>query len=169
MRVGASRAPHEALGLSHDDLRAMYARTRERGFGPEVKRRIMLGTYVLSAGYYDAYYLKAQQVRTLLRQDYERAFASVDVIATPTTPTPAFKLGEKTSDPVQMYLNDIYTVSANLTGLPAISLPCGFSPERLPIGFQLTGRPFDEATLFRAGDAYQRETGWHLRAPVVVA
>ena len=105
----------------------MYERTRDEGFGPEVKRRIMLGTYVLSAGYYDAYYLKAQQVRTLLRQDYERAFERVDVVATPTTPTPAFKLGEKTSDPVQMYLNDIFTVSANLTGLPSISVPCGFS------------------------------------------
>ena len=120
---------------------------------------------MLSAGYYDAYYLKAQQVRTLLRQDYERAFAAVDVIATPTTPTPAFKLGEKTSDPVQMYLNDIYTVSANLTGLPAISLPCGFSPERLPIGFQLTGRPFDEATLLRAADTFQRDTTFHTEAP----
>ena len=110
-------------------LLQMYERTRDEGFGPEVKRRIMLGTYVLSAGYYDAYYLKAQQVRTLLRQDYERAFERVDVVATPTTPTPAFKLGEKTSDPVQMYLNDIFTVSANLTGLPAISVPCGFSPD----------------------------------------
>ena len=105
----------------------MYERTRDEGFGAEVKRRIMLGTYVLSAGYYDAYYLKAQQVRTLLRQDYERAFERVDVVATPTTPTPAFTLGEKTSDPLQMYLNDIFTVSANLTGLPAISVPCGFS------------------------------------------
>ena len=108
-------------------LREMYERTRDQGFGAEVKRRIMLGTYVLSAGYYDAYYLKAQQVRTLLRQDYERAFERVDVVATPTTPTPAFTLGEKTSDPLQMYLNDIFTVSANLTGLPAISVPCGFS------------------------------------------
>ena len=124
----------------------MYERTRDQGFGPEVKRRIMLGTYVLSAGYYDAYYLKAQQVRTLLLQDYQRAFERVDVVATPTTPTPAFKLGEKTSDPVQMYLNDIFTVSANLTGLPSISVPCGFPARRsgrgvesLPIGFQLTG------------------------------
>ena len=111
-----------------DTLLTMYERTRDEGFGPEVKRRIMLGTYVLSAGYYDAYYLKAQQVRTLLLQDYQRAFEHVDVVATPTTPTPAFKLGEKTSDPVQMYLNDIFTVSANLTGLPSISVPCGFSP-----------------------------------------
>jgi aspartyl-tRNA(Asn)/glutamyl-tRNA(Gln) amidotransferase subunit A len=153
----------------------MYERTRDDGFGAEVKRRIMLGTYVLSAGYYDAYYLKAQQVRTLLRQDYERAFARVDLVATPTTPTPAFRLGEKTSDPLQMYLNDIFTVSANLTGLPAISVPCGFSqpasPKRpgreggLPIGLQLTGRMFDEATVLRTADAYQRDTRFHTEAP----
>jgi aspartyl-tRNA(Asn)/glutamyl-tRNA(Gln) amidotransferase subunit A len=148
-----------------DGLREMYERTRDEGFGAEVKRRIMLGTYVLSAGYYDAYYLKAQQVRTLLRQDYERAFAQVDLVATPTTPTPAFKLGEKTSDPVQMYLNDIFTVSANLTGLPALSVPCGFSAGRLPIGLQLTGRMFDEVTVLRAGDAFQRDTTFHTEAP----
>jgi aspartyl-tRNA(Asn)/glutamyl-tRNA(Gln) amidotransferase subunit A len=125
----------------------------------------MLGTYVLSAGYYDAYYLKAQQVRTLLRQDYERAFETVDLVATPTTPTPAFKLGEKTSDPVQMYLNDIFTVSANLTGLPALSVPCGFSGTKLPLGLQLTGRMFDETTLLRAGDAFQRDTNFHTESP----
>ena len=148
-----------------DTLLTMYERTRDEGFGPEVKRRIMLGTYVLSAGYYDAYYLKAQQVRTLLLQDYQRAFERVDVVATPTTPTPAFKLGEKTSDPVQMYLNDIFTVSANLTGLPSISVPCGFSSSKLPIGFQLTGRAFDEATLLRTADAYQRDTAFHTEEP----
>ena len=155
-----------------DGLREMYERTRDEGFGPEVKRRIMLGTYVLSAGYYDAYYLKAQQVRTLLRQDYERAFERVDLVVTPTTPTPAFKLGEKTSDPVQMYLNDIFTVSANLTGLPAISVPCGFAASRepgagsrLPIGLQLTGRMFDEVTVFRAADAFQRDTAFHTERP----
>jgi aspartyl-tRNA(Asn)/glutamyl-tRNA(Gln) amidotransferase subunit A len=147
-----------------DTLQRMYERTRDEGFGAEVKRRIMLGTYVLSAGYYDAYYLKAQQVRTLVRQDYDRAFERVDVVATPTTPTPAFKLGEKTSDPVQMYLNDIFTVSANLTGLPAISVPCGFA-DGLPIGFQLTGRAFDEATLLQAGDAFQRDTRFHTEQP----
>jgi aspartyl-tRNA(Asn)/glutamyl-tRNA(Gln) amidotransferase subunit A len=152
--------------LDRDDgLRQMYERTRDEGFGAEVKRRIMLGTYVLSAGYYDAYYLKAQQVRTLLRQDYERAFETVDLVATPTTPTPAFKLGEKTSDPVQMYLNDIFTVSANLTGLPALSVPCGFSGTKLPLGLQLTGRMFDETTLLRAGDAFQRDTNFHTESP----
>ena len=148
-----------------DGLRAMYERTRDEGFGPEVKRRIMLGTYVLSAGYYDAYYLKAQQVRTLLRQDHERAFERVDLVATPTTPTPAFRLGEKTSDPLQMYLNDIFTVSANLTGLPAVSVPCGFSHKKLPLGLQLTGRMFDETTLLRAADAFQRETSFHTEVP----
>jgi aspartyl-tRNA(Asn)/glutamyl-tRNA(Gln) amidotransferase subunit A len=148
-----------------DTLRRMYERTRDEGFGAEVKRRIMLGTYVLSAGYYDAYYLKAQQVRTLVRRDYDRAFETVDVVAMPTTPTAAFPLGEKVDDPLQMYLADIFTVSANLAGLPALSVPCGFAEERLPIGLQLTGRMFDEATLLRAGDAYQRDTSWHTATP----
>ena len=148
-------------------LKAMYSRTRDEGFGAEVKRRIMLGTYVLSAGYYDAFYLKAQQVRTLIRRDYEQAFARVDVVAMPTSPTPAFRLGEKTDDPLQMYLADVFTVSANLAGLPAISVPCGFTADRLPIGLQLTGRLFDESTLLRAADAYQRVTEWHTQAPPV--
>jgi len=142
-----------------ETLREMYSRTRDQGFGPEVKRRIVLGTYVLSAGYYDAFYLKAQQVRTLLRRDYEQAFERVDVVAMPTSPGPPFKLGEKTEDPLQMYLGDIFTVSANLAGLPGISVPCGFADEdgaRLPIGFQLLGRPFEESTLLRAADAYER-------------
>jgi aspartyl-tRNA(Asn)/glutamyl-tRNA(Gln) amidotransferase subunit A len=155
------RAPLE----KDDTLQQMYDRTRDRGFGAEVKRRIMLGTYVLSAGYYDAYYVKAQQVRTLLRQDYDHAFAKADVVAMPTSPTPAFKLGEKTDDPLQMYLADVFTVSANLTGLPAISVPCGFSSERLPIGLQLTGRMFDEATLLCAADAFQRATDHHTHQP----
>jgi aspartyl-tRNA(Asn)/glutamyl-tRNA(Gln) amidotransferase subunit A len=146
-------------------LRAMYDQTRDQGFGSEVKRRIMLGTYVLSHGYYDAYYLKAQQVRTLLRRDYDRAFERVDVVAMPTTPTPAFKLGEKTADPLQMYLADIFTVSANLAGLPSISVCCGFSPDRLPIGLQLTGKVFDEATILKMADAYQRDTTWHSQLP----
>ena len=146
-------------------LKEMYERTRDEGFGAEVKRRIMLGTFVLSAGYYDAYYLRAEQVRTLLRRDYERAFAAVDVVAMPTTPTPAFRLGEKTADPLQMYLADVFTVSANLAGLPAISVPCGFSTDRLPIGMQLTGRMFGETTLLRAADAYQRLTDFHAQDP----
>jgi aspartyl-tRNA(Asn)/glutamyl-tRNA(Gln) amidotransferase subunit A len=149
-----------------DDLRTMYSRTRDEGFGAEVKRRIMLGTYVLSAGYYDAFYLKAQQVRTLLRRDYERAFERVDVVAMPTSPTPPFELGEKTGDPLQMYLADIFTVSANLAGLPGISVPCGFSGT-LPIGFQLIGRMFDEATVLRAADAYERLTEWNGRSPAL--
>ena len=171
-RYDGVRYGYRARLGKEDGLRQMYERTRDQGFGAEVKRRIMLGTYVLSAGYYDAYYLKAQQVRTLLRQDHERAFERVDLIATPTTPTPAFTLGEKTSDPLQMYLNDIFTVSANLTGLPAISVPCGFASgapgagaRRLPIGMQLTGRMFDEATLLRAADAYQRDTSFHTESP----
>ncbi len=150
---------------ANDSLKEMYSRTRDQGFGPEVKRRIMLGTYVLSAGYYDAFYLKALQVRTLLRRDYDEAFERVDVVAMPTTPTPPFKLGEKTADPLQMYLGDIFTVSANLAGLPGISVPCGFSNDGLPIGFQLMGRMFDEATLLRVADAYERNTEWHRRSP----
>jgi aspartyl-tRNA(Asn)/glutamyl-tRNA(Gln) amidotransferase subunit A len=141
-------------------LREMYSRTRDEGFGAEVKRRIMLGTYVLSAGYYDAYYRKAQQVRTLIRGDYDAAFARVDLVALPTTPTAAFRLGEKVNDPLQMYLADVFTVSANLTGLPALSAPCGFTPEGLPVGLQLTGRMFDEPMLLRAAEAYERQTGW---------
>ncbi len=127
----------------------MYRRSREVGFGAEVKRRIMLGTYVLSAGYYEAYYLKAQQVRTLIRRDYDRAFERVDVVAMPTSPTAAFKIGERVADPIQMYLADVFTVSANLAGLPAISVPCGLTREGLPIGLQLTGPPL------RRGDAAQ--------------
>ena len=139
-------------------LGEMYDRTRDEGFGPEVKRRIMLGTYVLSSGYYDAYYLKAQQVRTLIRRDYETAFESVDLIAMPTSPTAAFKLGERTADPIKMYLADVFTVGANLAGLPAISVPCGMTPDRLPVGLQLTGRLMEEAVMFRAADAFERVT-----------
>ena len=146
------------------DLKTMYSATREAGFGAEVKRRIMLGTYVLSAGYYDAYYVKAQQVRTLIGRDYEDAFGRVDVVATPTAPAAAFRLGEKASDPLQMYVNDVFTVSANLAGLPAISVPCGFAGQ-LPVGLQLTGRAFDEATILRIADAYQRDTLWSNQLP----
>jgi aspartyl-tRNA(Asn)/glutamyl-tRNA(Gln) amidotransferase subunit A len=140
-------------------LESMYLKTRDEGFGPEVKRRIMLGTYVLSAGYYDAYYLKAQQVRTLIRRDYEAAFERCDVVAMPTSPTPAFRLGEKTDDPLQMYLADVFTVSANLTGLPAISVPGGTSSEGLPIGLQLTGRAFDEGMILRAAAGVEASRG----------
>jgi aspartyl-tRNA(Asn)/glutamyl-tRNA(Gln) amidotransferase subunit A len=147
-------------------LKAMYSGTRDEGFGPEVKRRIMLGTYVLSAGYYDAFYLKAQQVRTLLRRDYEQAFASVDVVAMPTSPSPPFRLGEKTADPLQMYLADVFTVSVNLAGLPGVSVPCGFA-DGLPVGFQLIGRMFDEATILRVADAFERSTEWHAASPTI--
>jgi len=165
------RANPEA-GARSQELRTMYARTRAQGFGAEVKRRIMLGTYVLSAGYYDAYYLKAQQVRTLILRDYEQAFTqggAVDLIAMPTSPTPAFRIGERVEDPLQMYLADVFTVSANLAGLPAISVPCGFTPDRLPIGLQLTGRRFDEATLLRVADGYERETEWSKQPPPILS
>jgi len=151
-----------------DGLKAMYNRTRDEGFGAEVKRRIMLGTYVLSAGYYDAFYLKAQQVRTLLRRDFDEAFERADVIAMPTSPIPPFKLGEKSEDPLQMYLADIFTVSANLAGLPGVSIPCGFTGEKLPVGLQLMGRMFDEQTMLRAADAYERATTWHTEMPTSV-
>ena len=146
-------------------VKEMYSRTRDEGFGAEVKRRIMLGTYVLSAGYYDAFYLKAQQVRTLLRSDYTRAFEKVDVVATPTSPIPPFRIGEKVADPLQMYLTDVFTVSAPLAGLPAISVPCGFVDGGLPVGLHLTGRMFDESMLLRIADAYERLTDWHERTP----
>jgi aspartyl-tRNA(Asn)/glutamyl-tRNA(Gln) amidotransferase subunit A len=148
-------------------LAELYTRSRAEGFGPEVKRRIMLGTYALSAGYYNAYYQKAQQVRTLLRRDFDRAFAEVDVIVTPTAPTPAFRIGEKADDPLQMYLSDIFTISANLAGIPALSMPCGLTRANLPVGLQLLGKPFDEATLLRAAYAYEQETEWHRRRAVV--
>src|SRR2546428_6334164 len=137
-------------------LSDMYRRSRDQGFGAEVKRRIMLGTYALSAGYYDAYYLKAQRVRTLLTRDFDEAFRKVDVIVTPTSPTPAFKLGEKANDPLAMYLADIYTVTADLAGIPGISIPCGETREKLPIGLQILGRHFDEATILRLAHAYER-------------
>jgi aspartyl-tRNA(Asn)/glutamyl-tRNA(Gln) amidotransferase subunit A len=159
------RAAEGGPGAAADALRTMYARTRAQGFGPEVKLRIMLGTYVLSAGYYDAYYRKAQQVRTLIRRDYEVAFERVDAVAMPTSPTAAFRIGERVADPLQMYLADVFTVSANLAGLPAISVPCGFTADRLPIGLQLTGRMFDEATILRLADGYERDGGWWTTEP----
>ncbi len=147
-----------------EDLLDLYCRSRGEGFGDEVKRRIMTGTYVLSAGYYDAYYLKAQQVRQLIANDFKEAFANVDVIAGPTAPTPAFKLGDKVDDPITMYLNDIYTIGANLAGLPAISVPCGFVNE-LPVGLHLVGTHFAESTLLRCAHQYQQHTDHHKACP----
>jgi len=141
----------------------MYMKSRAAGFGSEVKRRIMLGTYALSSGYYDAYYLKAQKVRTLIRRDFLDAFEKVDVILTPVAPTPAFRIGEKTNDPLKMYLSDIFTIPANLAGTCGLSVPCGFSSDGLPIGLQLIGKPFDEATLLRAGHAFEQATDWHTK------
>jgi aspartyl-tRNA(Asn)/glutamyl-tRNA(Gln) amidotransferase subunit A len=149
------------------DLIDMYMQTRAKGFGAEVKRRIMLGTYTLSSGYYDAYYKKAQQVRTLLKRDFDEAFKTVDLILTPTTPTAAFKKGEKTDDPLQMYLADIFTISVNLAGVPAISIPCGYTSNNLPIGLQLIGKHFDEEILLQAAYAYEQATGWHKRRPAL--
>lgn len=143
------------------DLMDMYIKTRAEGFGAEVKRRIMLGTYALSAGYYEAYYKKAQQVRTLIKKDFDEAFKSVNVIITPTSPTAAFRIGEKTQDPLQMYLSDIFTISVNLAGIPAISIPCGFTKNTLPIGLQILGKQFDEETIIRAAYAYEHSTEWH--------
>ena len=147
------------------DLMDMYMNTRAQGFGAEVKRRIMLGTYALSSGYYEAYYKKAQHVRTLIKKDFEDAFQKADVIVTPTSPTAAFKIGEKTADPLQMYLSDIFTISVNLAGVPGISIPCGFTSNNLPIGLQLIGRHFDEETILKAAYAYEQVTGWHRRKP----
>ena len=143
----------------------MYCRSRAEGFGPEVKRRIMLGTYALSAGYYDAYYAKALRVRRLIRQDYLDAFGSVDLIGGPVSATPAFKLGEKTDDPLAMYLVDLYTVGTNLAGVGGISFPCGFTKSGLPIGFQLQAPPLAEPLLLQAADRFQRLTDWHRRRP----
>jgi aspartyl-tRNA(Asn)/glutamyl-tRNA(Gln) amidotransferase subunit A len=144
----------------------LYRRTRGAGFGPEVKRRIILGTYVLSSGYYDAYYLRAQKVRTLIRQDFLKAFEQVDAVITPTTPTAAFKIGEKADDPLQMYLSDVFTISCNLAGICGLSLPCGFTQSpKLPIGLQLLGKPFGEATLLKLAHAYEQSTPWHRDRP----
>lgn len=152
------------LRVDGGDFVTMYKRTRQAGFGPEVRRRIMLGTYALSAGYYDAYYLKASQVRTLIRRDFDDAFSRYDVLLTPTSPVVAFKLGERAADPLAMYLADICTIPVNLAGLPAISIPCGFH-EGLPIGLQIIGRPFDEATVLRAAYTFEQNTDHHRRRP----
>jgi aspartyl-tRNA(Asn)/glutamyl-tRNA(Gln) amidotransferase subunit A len=154
-------------GLSLDgvDLWDSYRQTRGQGFGPEVKRRVMLGTYALSAGYYDAYYRKASQIRTLIREDFDRALEQCDVLVAPTSPTTAFKLGEMVSDPMQMYLQDVFTLALSLAGLPGISLPCGFDRSGLPIGLQIMGGAFDEATVLRVAHAYENATGWHRKRP----
>ena len=149
---------------NYENLEEFYSKTRGEGFGAEVKRRIMTGTYVLSAGYYDAYYLKAQKVRQLISQDFKNAFEKVDVIAGPTTPSPAFELGAKMDDPIEMYLNDIFTIGANLGGFPAMSVPCGFVND-LPVGLQLVGKHFGEESLFQCGHQFQQLTDWHKQAP----
>jgi aspartyl-tRNA(Asn)/glutamyl-tRNA(Gln) amidotransferase subunit A len=150
------------------DLLDFYSRTRGEGFGPEVKRRIILGTYVLSSGYYDAYYLRAQKVRELIRQDFAKAFETVDALVSPTSPVPAFKFGERTDDPLQMYLADIFTNAGNLAGICGISVPCGFAEmdgKRLPIGLQLQGKALDEARIFQIAHAYEQSTDWHKARP----
>ena len=149
---------------SADDIITMFMRTRSEGFGSEVKRRIMLGTYALSSGYYDAYYLKALKARTLIKQDFDRAFEKYDIILSPTSPTPAFKCGEKADDPMQMYLSDIFTISVNLAGIPGLSMPCGFSGG-LPVGLQLMGKPFGEGALFQAAYAFEQNTEYHKVKP----
>jgi len=154
------------LRVRGEDVIDMYGKTRGAGFGEEVKRRIILGTYALSAGYYDAYYLRAQKVRTLIRRDFELAFGKCDVVVAPTTPTAAFKVGEKTDDPLQMYLSDIFTISANLAGICGVSIPCGFTSQpKLPIGLQILGKPFDEETILRVAHAYEQATEWHKQRP----
>jgi len=162
-RFDGVRYGHRAK--EYRDLFDMYCRTRAEGFGAEVKQRILVGTYVLSHGYYDAYYLQAQKVRRLIAQDFARAFERCDLIVGPTSPSTAFELGAKTDDPVQMYLNDIFTVPAPLAGLPALSIPCGFDAKGLPVGLQLTGKHFSEAKLLGAAHRYQQATDWHSRVP----
>lgn len=152
---------------NNSNLLEMYCKSRDEGFGPEVKRRIMLGTYALSAGYYEAYYKKASQVRTLIKNDFEEAFKRCDVIITPTSPTPAFKIGEKVADPLTMYLSDIFTISCNLAGIPGLSLPCGFTKENLPIGLQILGKPMDEETVLKTAYSFEQATEWHKKRPSI--
>jgi len=165
-RYDGVRYGRRAAGAT--SLADLYERSRHDGFGAEVKRRIMLGTYVLSAGYYDAYYLKAQQVRTLIAGDFTRAFETVDVVALPTSPCAAFRLGERVDNPLQMYLADVFTVGVNLAGLPGVSVPCGFTAGGLPIGLQFIARPWDEATMLRTADAYEQATAWGERTPAAI-
>ena len=169
--ASSNLARYDGVRFGHraeaDGLLDMYTKSRSEGFGSEVKRRIMLGTYALSSGYYDAYYVKAQKVRTLIMNDFTNAFANVDVMLTPVAPTPAFKIGEKINDPLQMYLSDIFTIPINLAGTCAMSLPAGFSASGLPIGVQLIGKPFDEETILRAGYAFEQATPWHIRKSTI--
>jgi aspartyl-tRNA(Asn)/glutamyl-tRNA(Gln) amidotransferase subunit A len=162
-RYDGVRYGHRAA--EYTDLNDMYRRTRAEGFGAEVKRRILVGTYVLSHGYYDAYYLQAQKLRRLIAQDFARAFGQCDLILGPTSPSVAFDIGAKSADPVQMYLSDIYTIAVNLAGLPGMSIPCGFGENGRPVGLQLIGNYFQEARMLGAAHRYQRETDWHLRMP----
>ena len=162
-RYDGVRYGHRAA--EYVDLMDMYKRSRAEGFGAEVKRRILIGTYVLSHGYYDAYYIRAQKLRRLIAQDFVAAFAHCDVIMGPTSPTTAFKLGEKSADPLQMYLSDIYTIGVNLAGLPGMSIPCGFDGQGLPVGLQIIGNYFDEARMLNVAHQLQQVSDWHLRAP----
>jgi len=164
VRFGLRLQPQETRKNALVD---MYEETRAQGFGDEAKRRIMLGTYALSSGYYDAYYLRGQKVRTLIKNDLDEAFKDCDAIITPTAPTVAFKVGEKVTDPISMYLSDIYTIPANLAGIPAISVPCGFAKNGLPIGLQLMGKAFDEEMLLRIAYAYEQNTPWHTKKPQI--
>jgi len=147
------------------NLIEMYKKTRQKGFGQEAKRRILLGTFVLAEGYYEAYYLRAQKVRTLIKKDFDEVFKECDCLLTPTSPTPAFKIGEKIKDPLKMYLSDIFTLSANLAGIPAISIPCGFTKKGLPVGLQLLGKPFSESLILRVAYNYEQNTVWHKMKP----
>ena len=162
-RFDGVRYGHRAK--EYRDLADMYEKSRSQGFGEEVKRRIMIGTYVLSHGYYDAYYLKAQKIRRLIAQDFVEAYKHCDVIMGPTSPTTAFNLGEKGDDPVQMYLSDIYTIAVNLAGLPGMSIPCGFGDNGMPVGLQIVGNYFDEARMLNVAHQYQLATDWHLKQP----
>jgi aspartyl-tRNA(Asn)/glutamyl-tRNA(Gln) amidotransferase subunit A len=158
------------FGFSHEaaTLREMYEQTRAKGFGDEVKRRIMLGTYALSSGYYDAYYVKAQKVRTLIKRDFDEAFAKVDVLVAPSSPTVAFPIGARTDDPVQMYLADVFTIPANMAGIPGVAVPCGFS-DGLPVSLQVLGKSFDEEGILRVAHAYEQAAGWYRRHPEISA
>ncbi|MCX5710212.1 MAG: amidase, partial [Candidatus Omnitrophica bacterium] len=155
------------LRAKADNMIEMYKKTRGEGFGEEAKRRVLLGTFVLSHGYYDAYYLRALKVRTLIKGDFDRAFKDCDCIIAPTAPTTAFKIGEKTEDPLSMYLSDIYTISVNLAGIPAISVPCGFTKAGLPVGLQIMAKPFAEEMLFRVAHTYEQNTEWHKQKPKI--